>query len=140
MGNETFLQKKKLLEMLEKPFRVPLVSPPLPPQLFIRYVYILPKKVETATVGTNTEDMADMAVKKAPIIESSASTTKQYKIVSTAQREQFIKLVAEKGLKIKSAANIVGIGYENAKLIIKIYKREGRTHKLCFKNVPKPRK
>ena len=80
--------------------------------------------------------MADMAVKKAPIIESSASTNKQYKIVSTAQREQFIKLVTEKGLKIKSAANIVGIGYENAKLIIKIYKREAELINFVLKMYP----
>ena len=39
-------------------------------------------------------------------------------------------------MKIKDAAEAVGIGYENAKQILKVFNREGRKHTLLFKNKP----
>ena len=39
-------------------------------------------------------------------------------------------------MKIKDAAEAVGIGYENAKQILKVYNREGRKHTLLFKKKP----
>ena len=39
-------------------------------------------------------------------------------------------------MKIKDAAEAVGIGYENAKQILKVYNREGRKHTLLFKSKP----
>ena len=43
----------------------------------------------------------------------------------------------DKKMKIKEAANFAGIGYENAKVIKRIYRREGRNTKICFKNKPR---
>ena len=42
-----------------------------------------------------------------------------------------------KKMKIRQAAKIADIGYENAKVIKRIYKREGRNTKISFKNKPR---
>lgn len=43
----------------------------------------------------------------------------------------------DKQMKIRQAAMIAGIGYENAKVIKRIYRKEGRDTKICFKNKPR---
>ena len=43
----------------------------------------------------------------------------------------------DKKMKIRQAAIIAGIGYENAKVIKRIYRKEGRDTKICFKNKPR---
>jgi transposase len=60
--------------------------------------------------------------------------------VDNEQRAFLIDLIFIQGIKIKKAAEIAGVGYENAKFISKVFKKEGRNFKKSFKNVKKPRK
>ena len=53
-----------------------------------------------------------------------------YVKASNEQRENIIKLVIHHKYKIADAAEHVGIGYENAKQILKVYHRQGRKHSL----------
>ena len=50
------------------------------------------------------------------------------------QRFYLIELITEKSVKIRQASEMAGIGYENAKQILKVFKREGRKKTLLFKN------
>lgn len=50
------------------------------------------------------------------------------------QRKKLIDLVTVQNYKIREASEMAGIGYENAKQILKVYKREGRKLTLLFKN------
>ena len=49
------------------------------------------------------------------------------------QRASFLKMVVTENLRIRLAAKLTGIGYENSKSTLKIFKREGRQHSLLFK-------
>ena len=53
---------------------------------------------------------------------------------SNVQRLKLINLVNKQKIKIRKAAEMTGIGYENAKQILKVFKREGRKLTLLFKN------
>jgi hypothetical protein len=46
--------------------------------------------------------------------------------VSDTQRELFIDLVVKQNLKLAQAARIADIGYENAKVICRVFKSNGR--------------
>jgi transposase len=48
-----------------------------------------------------------------------------------------IDYVVRRKIKIRDAAEMSGIGYENAKQILKVYKHEGRKTTLLFKNKSK---
>jgi hypothetical protein len=47
----------------------------------------------------------------------------------------FIDLVQEKKVTIREAAEILNIGYENAKVIKGIFKKNGRDYSLAKKNI-----
>lgn len=51
----------------------------------------------------------------------------------------FIDLVQNKKMLIREAAEITNIGYENAKVINRVYKKEGRDFRLSLKNRAKSR-
>jgi hypothetical protein len=46
----------------------------------------------------------------------------------------FIDLVQNKKMPIREAAEITNIGYENAKVIKSVYKKDGRDFKISQKN------
>lgn len=48
-----------------------------------------------------------------------------------------MELMKDKKMKIRQAAKLAGIGYENAKVIKRIFRKEGRDTKICFKNKPR---
>ena len=56
---------------------------------------------------------------------------RNYVKASNEQRRQIIYLCRHKKFTIRDAANHVGIGYENAKQILKVYHRQGRMHSLA---------
>ena len=58
-----------------------------------------------------------------------------YVKASNEQRENIIKLVIHHKYKIADAAEHVGIGYENAKQILKVYHRQGRKHSLLSRPI-----
>ena len=55
--------------------------------------------------------------------------TRKYNTTSNKQRYQFIKLIDGQDYSIKEAADMVGINYENAKVIQRIYRSQGRVAK-----------
>jgi len=52
--------------------------------------------------------------------------------VEDHQRHKFIQLHIEEGVRIKIAAEMAGVKYENAKQIKKVYLREGRKKKKLY--------
>ena len=59
-----------------------------------------------------------------------------YKLINDEQRAHFLELVNIQKLNIKQAATLANIGYENAKIINKIYKEDGRDFRLTTKSKP----
>eukprot|EP00826_Nyctotherus_ovalis_P037507 TRINITY_DN3422_c0_g1_i2.p1 TRINITY_DN3422_c0_g1~~TRINITY_DN3422_c0_g1_i2.p1 ORF type:complete len:184 (+),score=26.36 TRINITY_DN3422_c0_g1_i2:215-766(+) len=59
---------------------------------------------------------------------------RQYVQVGVELRRRLLDVIGTKRLSIKAAANEVGINYSTAKNIVKIYRRERRTHKLSKKS------
>ena len=55
-------------------------------------------------------------------------------MVSDQQRMLFIDLVQNKKIPIREADEITNIGYENAKVIKSVYKKDGRDFKISQKN------
>ena len=52
----------------------------------------------------------------------------------------FIDLVQNKKMLIREAAEITNIGYENAKVINRVYKNDGRDFRLSLKNRTKTKR
>lgn len=63
--------------------------------------------------------------------------TRKYNLVPDHQRKKLIELISM-DMTIKEAASTIGIKYENAKAIHRVYKKEQRVHKrinrFSFKN------
>jgi hypothetical protein len=77
---------------------------------------------------------------KARESQNQVNHKKKYHRVDNEKRAFLIELIFKQGIKIKRAAEIADVGYENAKFITKVYKKEGRNYKKSFKNVKKPRR
>jgi len=54
---------------------------------------------------------------------------RSYIKITNEKRKALIDVVFEKGLKIKQAALLLDIPYENAKAIFRVYRNEERTEK-----------
>jgi transposase len=61
-------------------------------------------------------------------------------MVSDQQRMLFIDLVQNKQMLIREAAEITNIGYENAKVINRVFKQDGRNIRLTSKNRKTPKR
>ena len=59
---------------------------------------------------------------------------RRYARVSNEQRDYFLDMVHVKKIKLKVAANLADICYENAKAINKVYRKEGRNHRKQYKD------
>jgi len=58
-----------------------------------------------------------------PSIEPVFKTEKKrYRIVTNEKRQYFLQLMKDKKMKIRQAAKMADIGYENAKVIKRIFK------------------
>lgn len=62
---------------------------------------------------------------------------RRYARVSNEQRDYFLDMVHNKQIKLKRAAQLANIGYENAKAINKVFRKEGRNHRKQFKDFVK---
>ena len=62
---------------------------------------------------------------------------REYKKISNEKRKLLIDTVNEQGLKIKQAAAQLGIPYENAKAIFRVYRNEMRVDKCKHRSRPK---
>ena len=62
------------------------------------------------------------------LVNPSEVYVREYTKVTNAQRELLIQLL-ESNISIKHAARRAGLKYENAKVIYRVYKREGRSTK-----------
>lgn len=60
--------------------------------------------------------------------KSTAPPVRKYARVNDELRQQLISLLDD-NMSIKDAAKQIGINYENAKVINRIYREEGRTSK-----------
>ena len=60
--------------------------------------------------------------------KSTAPAVRKYARVNDELRQQLISLLDD-NMSIKDAAKQIGINYENAKVINRIYREEGRTSK-----------
>ena len=69
--------------------------------------------------------------------DSADRSKRRYARVSNQQRDYFLELVHDKQTKLKKAAQLADIGYENAKAINRIYRKEGRNHRKQFKDFVK---
>ena len=66
--------------------------------------------------------------KTTPRVNPTAVYVREYTKVTNEQRELLINLL-ESNISIKNAARRAGLKYENAKVIYRVYKMEGRTSK-----------
>jgi hypothetical protein len=57
---------------------------------------------------------------------------RSYKVVTDLERAKLIEVMETKQISCRAAAQVVGINYNNAKVIARVYRQEGRT-----KSVPK---
>lgn len=53
-----------------------------------------------------------------------------YQFISDTQRKELLALLEDPAISIKQASRLCNIPYENAKLINRVYKNEGRTKRL----------
>ena len=60
--------------------------------------------------------------------KSTAPAVRKYARINDELRQQLISLL-DNNMSIKDAAKQIGINYENAKVINRIYREEGRTSK-----------
>lgn len=54
---------------------------------------------------------------------------RRYEKIGNEKRKELIDVVNQQGLKIKQASALLGIPYENAKAIFRVYRNEMRTDK-----------
>ena len=65
---------------------------------------------------------------------------KKYKPVPNSKRQMLIRLIHEEGMNITQAAKLSDIYYPTAKVINKVYLREGRTAKKIVRDRSKKNK
>ena len=49
-----------------------------------------------------------------------------YHLISNTMRQKLITLIQDQNMSIVHAASVMGINYENAKAIWRVYRKEGR--------------
>lgn len=67
--------------------------------------------------------------KQATCINKKVIRKTSYKLVTDVERELLVRCIVDDELSIIEAAGIVGVPYENAKAIYRVYRMEGRLTK-----------
>jgi len=64
-----------------------------------------------------------------PVDSDENKPRRKYMLINNEMREKLVSLIVNEGFKIVAAAELIGINYENAKAIYRIYRNDGRVSK-----------